>query len=124
MKSATEKLIFNSLDSLENRQNSVETKLGMVESRLTTVESRLNTVESKLNTLGNGFIDLSRRVFKLEIDIADIKEKVSYIPKLYDMVDKVVTELLSYREERMFINNRLDKHENRITKLESNFSLN
>ena len=51
---------------------------------------------------------------KLEI----LEESANKIDLLYNAVDSFMGDIRDSREERIFINKRLDKHENRISYLE------
>ena len=88
----------------------------------TEILKKLERLEKGLEEVTKGLKDFRSLVLnkflqydeKLEI----IDRRTEYLPRLYDNVDKPMGEITENRQERVFINNRLKGHENRIVKLE------
>jgi hypothetical protein len=81
---------------------SMTEQFAKVEDRFMRVETTLGIVVSKL--------------FKVETQLHDVDERTRLFPRLYDNVDKLMSEIKENRHERAFINSRL-------TTLEKNYRL-
>lgn len=76
-------------------------------------------VVNKLIDHGDGILSLNARVLKLTLDMEDVKEKVAVVPRMYQMLDKLVGDLALDRQERMLMYNKLSDHDERLTVVEN-----
>lgn len=70
---------------------------------------------SDLDSLKLQVAIFAERLDSVEKRIDELKDKIDF---LYNAVDTFMKEIMTNREERVFINSRLDRHENRISLLE------
>ncbi len=111
------------LDGVDKRLSSVDSRLDGVDKRLVGVDNRLDGVDRRLDSMDNRLSNLQINDIKTQSKLEDMSETIKLIPKLYNSVDKMMGEVLSYRQEKVFLKNKLDNHEKRISKIELNTSL-
>jgi hypothetical protein len=72
----------------------------------------------KKPTIRKILFDMSQRLYNLELKVDRIDKRTESYPKLYDMVDKLVGEIMENRQERSFMQRMIEDHGVRIKKLE------
>ncbi len=97
--------------------------------RLEGCERSILDLSQRVGGCEKSIVDLTQelRAFKgetalnfLRVDqkLQEVAEKVTIIPKMYDMLDTFITELKTSRQEQTLLSHKVSNHEARIAKLE------
>ncbi|MFH1899150.1 MAG: hypothetical protein ABIJ82_01605 [Patescibacteria group bacterium] len=114
------KRLANLDGKLVNMDKRLTNRLDGVDERLSSMDNRLDGVDKRLDSMDNRISNLQINDIKIQSKLGDIGETIKLLPKLYNSVDKMISEVLSYRQEKVSLKNKLDNHEKRISKIELN----
>jgi chromosome segregation ATPase len=110
--------MMSELKPINKSLTEVNTRLGSLDKNMVGVNTRLEGVDEKLSNVENKLSNLQVNDIRTQSKLEAMSETLKLIPKLYNSVDKMMSEVLSYRQEKFFIKSRLDDHEKRISKIE------
>jgi chromosome segregation ATPase len=94
--------------TLKNKFNNIDKRFVSIDKRFANIDKQFKELNKRMDSK---FIEIDKR-----FDAID--EKIKGLPGLYDKLDNFMVEIVENRQERIFINNRLEDHEHRIYKLE------
>ena len=108
------------MGTLEGRMGTLEGRMGTLEGRMGTLEGRMGTLEDRMGTLEGRIITLDDRMVCLETKVDRLGEtSQSHSVEIMEMHKK-----LDIAIDGLFANkDKLDSHEERITKLEMQMAL-
>lgn len=75
--------------------------------------------DERFNKIEAGLASHSVQILNLTEKVDRIDERTAFLPKLYSAVDAFMKEIQESRQERVFINQRIGDHEDRIVALEN-----
>ena len=112
--------LLETMGGLKDRMGTLEGRMGTLEGRMGTLEGRMGTLEDRMGTLEGRIITLDDRMVCLETKVDRLGEtSQSHSVEIMEMHKK-----LDIAIDGLFANkDKLDSHEERITKLEMQMAL-
>jgi uncharacterized coiled-coil DUF342 family protein len=107
--------LSNRVDKLSDRVDDLSCKIDVLSDKY---DKKFESVDKRFDEVDKKFDYVMTKLFEHDRRFEVLEERTALIPAIYDKMDKFIREVIDNRQDRVFTNNRLDKHERRIVKLE------
>ena len=104
------------LHVLLQKVDGLDDKIGSLEDKVDENTKRLDHHEDMI-------LSLTQKVVGVSFSIDYIKEQLESIPKIYNLVDKITSRTVVDEQERVFLSNKVNGHEDRLVVVENALSI-
>jgi hypothetical protein len=115
MKEITHEQILNKIDNI---YSALVRKIDILDKKICLLDKKTSLLDKKTGSMDRNIESLDKRLSFVETKLFEhdrrfemLEERTVLIPRLYDNVDKLIKLMMDDRQERVFMNHRLDKLE-------------